>query len=76
MPHYKKDKANVCLIEVSTEEYCVLTQKEHDSVIKFDYLFDISRAKDLETMKYEVNKDYFLEQRRADVTAWAQLTEY
>ena len=75
MPHYNKDKANACSIEVSTEEccqaYCVSTQKEDDSVIKFDYPFDISHAKDLETMKYEVNKAFFLEQRWADVTAWA-----
>ena len=45
-------------------------------MIKFDYLFDISHAKDLETMKYELNKAFFLEQRRADMIAWAQLTEY
>ena len=63
MPHYNKDKANVCSIEVPTEEcyqaYCVSTQKEGDSVIKFDYLFDSSYAKGLETMKYEVNKAFF-----------------
>ena len=53
---------------------CLIT-KEDDSVIEFDYLFDISHAKDLETMKYEVNKAFFLEQRRAEVTAWAQLRE-
>ena len=49
--------------------------KEDDSVIEFDYLFDVSHAKDLETMKYEVNKAFFLEQRRADVTPCVQLRE-
>ena len=79
MSHYKKDGVNVCSIEVSTD-FCqanyVSIQKEHDSVIKFDSLFDISQAKHLETMKYEVNKAFFLQQRRADMTAWAKLTEY
>ena len=60
MPHFKKGRANVCTIEVSSEpsKLCCNT-KEEDSVSKFDYLFDISHAKDLETMKYEVNKAFF-----------------
>ena len=49
--------------------------KEDDSVIEFDCLFDISHAKHLEIMKYEMNKAFFLEQRGADVTAWAQPRE-